>query len=160
MLHQSYHNTTNETELYALFGLQYILGVQKASKVNINQLWSNRCGITICRATVTEQRFHFLLVCLRFDDKTTRETRVYSDNLVAIWEIWISFIDNCGKYYNPSSNLITYWQLSDCRANWRFQVYMKLKPARYGLKIFMMNDSLTWYSKNSIIRHSINRLLD
>ncbi len=129
MLHQSYHNTTNKTELYILFGLQYILDVQKASKVNINELWSNQCGITICRATMTEQRFHFLLVCLRFDDKTTRETRAYSDNLVAIWEIWISFIDNCGRYYNPSSNLTIDKHLLNFRGNCRFRVYMKSKPA-------------------------------
>ncbi len=100
MPHQSYHNSTNETEFYTLFGLQYILGVQKASKVNINELWSNRCGITICRTILTEQWFHFLLVCLCFDDKTTRETWLYSDNLAAIWEIWTTFIDNCGRYYH------------------------------------------------------------
>ncbi len=59
-----------------------------------------------------------------------------------------SFIDNCGRYYNPSSNLTIDEQLLNFRGNCRFWVYMKSKPARYGLKIFMMNDSSTWYMFN------------
>ncbi len=149
MLHQSYHNTTNETELYVLFGLQYILGVQKASKVNINEWWSNQCGVTVCQATMTEQQFHFLLVCVRFDDKTTRETQLYRDNLAAIREIRTTFIDNRGRYYSLSSNLTIDEQLLNFRGNCRFRAYMKSKPARYSLKIFTMNDSSTWYMFNT-----------
>ena len=148
-VHQSYHNPTNETELYALFGLLYILGVFKASMVDANEMWSNRYGVTLYRATMSEQRFRYLLVCLRFDDRTTRETRVYSDNFAAIREVWSKFVTNFGNYYNPSHNMTIDEQFLGFRGNARFRVYMKSKPARYGLKIFMMNDSTTSYMFNA-----------
>ena len=109
--------------------------------VDANEMWSNRYGIAIYRATMPEQRFRFLLACLRFDDRETRKTRVYDDNFAAIRDLWTRFIGNCNRYYNPSQNLTIDEQLLGFRGNARFRVYMKTKPARYGLKIFIMNDS-------------------
>ncbi len=146
----SFASETNSTELQALFGLLHLQGVNKASKVNASELWSLHYGISIYRATMSKKRFQFLLTCLWFDDKSTRLARLPADNFTAIREVWGKFIGNSTRYYNPSHNLTIDEQLLAFRGNCRFRIYMKSKSAKCGLKIFMLNDSSTYYLFNAM----------
>lgn len=87
---QSYYNECSKNEILAAFGLLYLTRMLKSSKVNKEELWSAEFGASIFRAIMSLQRFSYLLVVMRFDDKNTRDQRVYSDNFAAIREVWIN----------------------------------------------------------------------
>ncbi|XP_031346863.1 piggyBac transposable element-derived protein 4-like [Photinus pyralis] len=79
------------------------------------------------------RRFQFLLCCLRFDNYETRQERVALDKLAPIRTIFDAFVTKCRQAYSPSMYL---------------RVYMKSKPAKYGIKIWVLADSETSYCKN------------
>jgi hypothetical protein len=148
---QSYHGPTTEKEILALFGLMYIAGIQKSSKLNTEDIWSTDNGINVFRATMSEHRFRYLLTCIRFDDKVTREDRALNDNFTPMRYVWSRFIKNCTNNYSPSQNLTVDEQLLGFRGHTRgFKVYIKQKPAKFGIKIFMLNDTSTSYMFNAI----------
>lgn len=69
---QRYTELTNNTEIEALLGLLYISGALKDNHVNLDELWSNEYGPPVFRATMSKNRFIFLIKNLRFDNKATR----------------------------------------------------------------------------------------
>lgn len=150
IIHQSYHGALSYNELLAVFGLLYLAGVQKSAKLNLDELWSLQFGITIFRTTMSQHRFKYILVCLRFDDRETRTVRAAEDNFALIRNIWDKFIANCMRLYSPSANLTIDEQLLSFRGNCRFKMYIPSKPAKYGMKIVMLNDTATGYMFNAI----------
>lgn len=140
----------NLTELKAFLGILYLCGVQNSSKVNLSELWSHEFGSTFCRVTMSRRRFEFISCRLRFDDKTTRTARRAKDGLAPIREIWDMFMTNCQNNYNPSEFMTIDEQLLGFRGRFSARVYIKSKPARYGIKIVTMNDAKTFYMYNAI----------
>ena len=64
---------TTKTELMALIGLLVLSGVKRAGHVSFLELWAtDGSGIEIFRACMSHNRFLFLLLTIRFDDRTTR----------------------------------------------------------------------------------------
>ncbi|KAG5879388.1 hypothetical protein JTB14_016733 [Gonioctena quinquepunctata] len=62
---------TNVFEIQALFGLLYMSGVLKSSRLHVRELFSNNgTGVEIFRLVMSVNRFQFLL---RFDDIQTRD---------------------------------------------------------------------------------------
>jgi hypothetical protein len=47
---------------------------------------------------VEKFRFKFLIRCIRFDDRTTRDERKRQDHLLPIRQIFTAFVDNCKKW--------------------------------------------------------------
>ncbi|XP_050687847.1 piggyBac transposable element-derived protein 4-like [Eriocheir sinensis] len=99
---------------------------------------------------MSERRFCFLLRCLRFDDKTTRQERVKTDRFAPIRILWDSFIEKCKRNYIPDENITVDEQLLGFRGRCAFRMYIANNPAKYGLKIIMANDSKTSYLLNAI----------
>ncbi|XP_035210463.1 uncharacterized protein LOC118184844 [Stegodyphus dumicola] len=102
------------------------------------------------RATFSERRFSFLLDCLRFDEKDTREERKKTDKLAAIRQIWEILIENCKKYYKPSSYTTIDEQLIGFRGRCPFRMYIPSKPNKYGIKVIMICDNSTKYMMNAV----------
>lgn len=132
-------------ELAAFFGLMYFSGLQKASKTNLEDLWSNEFGSTLYRATMSLRRFKFLSRMLRFDDKTTRTERRAADKFAPIREIWEEFVSNCTTNYNPASACTVDEQILAFHGRCPFKIYKASKQDKYGVKIVMLNDSRTHY---------------
>nr|CAH7753487.1 unnamed protein product [Callosobruchus chinensis] len=99
---QRYIDVTNKTELEALFGLLYDSNALKDNHVDVEELWSKQYGPPIFRATMSKNRFNFLIKNLRFDDKTSRNERKELDKFSAIRKIWDSYVRNCQDNYTPS----------------------------------------------------------
>ena len=99
---------------------------------------------------MSKRRFKFLLSCLRFDDKATREERRIQSKFAPILEIFDLFIANCKKWYRPSSYLTVDEQLVGFRGRCPFKMYLPSKPDKYGLKIIAMCDNATAYLINAI----------
>ena len=54
------------------------------------------------RATMSHPRFHLLQKIMRFDDKATREQRVFDDKLAPIRELFDLFNKQCMEMYTLS----------------------------------------------------------
>lgn len=147
---QSYHSTTDISEIKALFGLLYLCGVQRSAHLSLHELWSPKFGTSLFRATMPLNRFDFLTSCLRFDDKTTRLQRKENDKFAPIREIWEKFVSNCTEYYTPHEYCTIDEQLMGYRGRCPFKIYLASKPDKYGIKFVMMNDARTWYMINAI----------
>jgi hypothetical protein len=81
---QSYHNSTDSTEIRALLGLFYFCGVKEDVHVSLEELWSKKFGSSLYRSSITQRRFEFMSSSLRFDDKITRTERKKCDNFAPI----------------------------------------------------------------------------
>lgn len=147
---QSYHRDTSIVEIRAVIGLLYLAGSLKSGNVDLEELWSDRYGISIFRATMSQHRFAFLLSCFHFDDRSTRDSRRQTDNWAPIRDLWEQFVKNCTDSYSPFTNLTVDEQLLTFRGNAPFRVYMPKKPGKYGIKILMINDAKTFYMFNAI----------
>uniref|UniRef100_A0A1B6E7C5 PiggyBac transposable element-derived protein domain-containing protein n=1 Tax=Clastoptera arizonana TaxID=38151 RepID=A0A1B6E7C5_9HEMI len=132
-------------ELNALFGLIILAAALKDNHLNTTLMFDNTfCGDRY-KATMSERRFKFLINCLRFDNKTTREDRQKTDKFSAITDIWKILLKNCRSSYKPSKYLTIDEQLVGFRGRCPFRMYIPSKPNKYGIKILMMCDNSTKY---------------
>lgn len=90
--------------------------------------------------------FHFR--CVHFDDCETRERRKARDKFCHIREIFEHVVENFQKHYVPGENVTLDEQLVPFRGRCSFKQYIKSKPARYGIKVFAVVDSESWYTFN------------
>ena len=91
---------TTKTELMAFLGLLVLSGVKRAGHVSFLELWAtDGSGIEIFRACMSYNRFLFLLLAVRFDDRKTRNQRKETDKLAAIRYILDEFVQNCKNTY-------------------------------------------------------------
>ncbi|CAL9691157.1 unnamed protein product [Knipowitschia caucasica] len=136
---------TTPAEMRALLGICIFSGCQKDNHLSTKEMWNPATGAPVYRAAMSECRFSFLLTCLRFDDPDTRQERQAMDKFAPIREIWQIFIDNCKKLYVPSENITVDEQLLGFRGRCPFRMYIPNKPAKYGIKLVLANDSHSKY---------------
>lgn len=132
-------------ELYALLGLIVLAAALHDNHLSTNIMFDNSyCGDRY-KATMSERRFRFLINCLRFDDKATRDVRKQTDKLAPIRHIWQILLENCRTLYKPGTYLAIDEQLVGFRGRCPFRMYIPSKPNKYGIKIIMMCDNSTKY---------------
>lgn len=140
---------TDVTEIKALFGLLYLAGRLRAHRLNTLDLWDNNGhGVEIFGLVMSRMRFHFLLNCLHFDDRITRNERLNSDRLCHVREMFQQFIENCQKSYSPGVDVTLDEKLEGFRGRCQFLVYIPSKPRKYGIKIYAAVDSEVYYVYN------------
>jgi hypothetical protein len=147
---QSYRtNDTDVVEMKALIGLLMLSGMYHASRLHLADIWTaDGTGIEVFRLTMSLHRFRFLLCCLRFDNKATREERKKVDKLAAFRQIFEMFVENCKKNYTPSEFVTIDEMLVAFRGRCSFRQYIPSKPAKYGIKIHALCDAKTFYVCN------------
>lgn len=140
---------TDLVEVKALFGLLYLAGILRSSRLNVNDLWDrNTIGIERFWLTMSKERFLFLLRHIRFDDKATREERKSVDKLAPIRQVFDIFVTNCKNCYSLGNYTTIDEQLPAFRGRCPFRQYMPNKPNKYGIKIFAMVDARMFYVQN------------
>ncbi|XP_039277065.1 piggyBac transposable element-derived protein 4-like [Nilaparvata lugens] len=142
---ERYTHPTNVPEIKALIGLLFMAGELKNSGLNLQDLFSPIHGPPIFRYGMSKNRFQFLLLTLRFDDKNSRAERKANDRFAAFREFWELFLKNCRAYYTPSEYVTVDETLLSFRGRCIFRMYMKNKPDKYGLKIVSLCDAKTYY---------------
>ncbi|XP_047506781.1 piggyBac transposable element-derived protein 4-like [Pieris napi] len=140
---------TSAIELKALLGLLMQSAAIKSNHLPTRILFDDRRSGNIFKACMSAERFDFLLKCLRFDDKATRQDRRASDKFAPIREFWEKFIGHCKQWYKPSSYLTIDEQLVGFRGRCPFRIYIPNKPNKYGIKIVMVADSNSKYVYNA-----------
>lgn len=148
-----YTNHLDVIELKAFLGLLYLAGVFKSNNEDLRSLFAtNGTGRDIFRATMSLNRFYFLLASLCFDDPVTRLERIANgDNLAAISNIFNTFITNCQSNYSCGEYVTIDEMLVAFRGRCKFRMYLKSKPDKYGLKMQCLVDTKTHYLLNSFI---------
>lgn len=137
--------TLDVTSFQAYVGLLLLAGVYKSHGESTKSLWDPETGRTIFRATMSHEKFCSISRVLRFDNKSTREERRRTDKLAAVREIWEKWLEVLPKLYYPSENITVDEQLVSFRGRCPFKQYMPSKPAKYGIKIWTLCDSITSY---------------
>ena len=142
---------TDGPEIRALIGIIIYLGAQRQSKVSLVTIWTPLIGQDFCRATMSKNRVFALFNALRFDDKDTRRRRQQNDPLAPISDILKVHSANLLRYFVPGATLTVDEQLIPFRGRCSFIQYIPSKPAKYGLKLFWICDSETYYPLKNIV---------
>lgn len=149
---KAHSNYISLMEMRAFMGLMLLTGVFKSGHEDVESLWAtDATGRDVFRITMSIKRFLFILSALRFDEIDTREERKENDRAALISEIFNKFIGNCQKYYTCSEYVTVDEMLCPFRGRCLFRVYMKSKPARYGIKVLCLCDAKTHYLYNAFI---------
>lgn len=148
----THSNHVSLLEMRAFLGLLLLAGVFKSGHEDVESLWAtDSTGRDVFRVTLSLKRFLFLLSALRFDDIDTRAERRENDRTALISEVFNKFIQNCQNVYTCSEYITVDEMLCPFRGRCLFRVYMKSKPAKYGIKIMCLCDSKTHYLYNAFI---------
>ncbi|XP_033230174.1 uncharacterized protein LOC117181518 isoform X2 [Belonocnema kinseyi] len=132
-----------KNELLALFGLLFLIGVNKGNHTGAYELWTtDGTGIAMLRACMSNKRFSFLLRHLRFDDEKTSKRKI--DKLSPIRFFLDSFIANCKSSYTLGQ-FVTVKKLDIFQGQSSSLIRKKLAS---GIKLFVMCDALTYFTSN------------
>ncbi|XP_047103446.1 piggyBac transposable element-derived protein 4-like [Schistocerca piceifrons] len=134
-----------QDEITALLGALFLIAVQKGGRTNILELWaSSGTGLIILRAAFSYKHFLFLLRSLKFDDTSTRKEQL----VTAIGNLHSAFLINCINNYSPGEFTTIDKMLDPFHGRCGFVQYMPNKPVMYGLKLYALCDSKTFYTFN------------
>lgn len=140
---------TDKDEIHAVIGLLYLSGILKTSHTNLDELWAaDGFGVDYFRATMSVRRFKYLLRAMRFDNITTRCRRQALDKLAPIRQLFEEFVGRCQEMYALSEYITIDEMLESFRGRCSFKQYIPQKPAKYGVKMFALCDSRTFYTYN------------
>lgn len=140
---------TDFIELSAFIGILYMAGIKKGNHLNTKELWANDGRAPdYFAATMSRRRFHLLLQAIRFDDLETRTERSQIDKLAPIRYVFERFVQSCSANYTPGEYVTIDEMLEAFRGRCSFRQYIANKPAKYGIKIYALVDSRTFYSHN------------
>jgi len=98
---------------------------------------------------MSQNRFLFVVYCLRFDDSTTRARRRANDKLAPIRNIYDKFVVACEANYTPGTGCTVDESLHRFRGVCILKQYIPNKPRKYGIKVYVLADSKTFYFVSS-----------
>lgn len=132
----------------AYIGLLLLAGVYRSRGECITELWDDRFGRPIFRATMSLKRFKMITRCLRFDDKEDRAERRSRDKLAPIRNAFDKWTHRVKMLYTPGDCITVDEQLIPFRDRSPFTQYIPSKPHKYGIKVWIICDSKTYYPYN------------
>lgn len=139
---------TDEVEMEAFYGLLILAGAYKAQYRATEELWSEKEGQAVFRATMSRKRFKELKCHLRFDDCLRRNT---DDPLAPVRDVTMKFISSLREYVLAPPFLCIDEQLLEYHGRVRFRQYIPSKPGKFGIKIIWLTDSNGHYCFNGVI---------
>ena len=129
---------TDREEMEAFIGLHFLAGSFKAHHRQARELWSERDGHPLFRATMSYERFAQLKGVLRFDDKLRRDT---NDKLAPVRQIVEIFNTRLQEVYTPGPFLVIDEMLIEFHGRVAFKQYIPTKPGKFGIKVFWVVDN-------------------
>jgi hypothetical protein len=87
-------------DLLSFIGVLYSRGVF-SGKTPFKALWSEKYGIPLVKALMSRDKCLRIMRYLRFDDKSTRSSRVVTDKFAPIRDVWERYIENSKSCYKP-----------------------------------------------------------
>ena len=137
------------TELNAYIAMLYAGGITHQTNVKLDQLWSDSLFVPpIFSAVLPRARMREIKKHLRFDDKEQRDAKLESDKMAALRELYEVINGQFKSSYVPGTNLTVDERISPFRGRVSFKIYMPKKPHKYGIKLWVLCDSVTKYVVN------------
>lgn len=137
-----------KNELLALFGLLFLIGINKGNHTSTEELWTtDGTGISMIRACMSKKRFLFLLRNLRFDNDEIKHKRRTIDKLAPIRYFLDSFITNCKSSYSVGQ-FVTVKSLDVFEGQLNSSHNLSKNLAKCGMKIFALCDAKTYFTNN------------
>ena len=116
-----------------------MMGIWLVQNTKLSNLWNTGpFQIPFFAGTMARDRFQEIMSCIRFDASATREERKKKDKLAPIREIHDIFTKNCKKFYLPKDHVTVDEMMIPFRGRVAFRVYMKSKPNKYGIKVWVL----------------------
>ena len=119
-------------EMSAFIGLCYYRGLSKLNTISIQKLFSDKYGPPIYSATMSRNRFLFILRHISFDDEDTRDERWRKDRFAAFRSFFKSFNRNCMTCLAPGDYLSLDDTLYPMRTQIGFRQYNPNKPYTFN----------------------------
>lgn len=141
----------------AYYGLLLLAGVYRSRGEDISELWDDHKGRPIFRATMSLKMFKLINQCIRFDDKEERMRTNDRHKLEPIRNVFEKWVQRMRALYVPGKYLTVDEQLLPFRGRCPFIQYIPNKPAKYGIKIWIVCDSKTYYAYNLEVYVGRNR---
>ena len=147
--HKFTYSNVNLEEMKAFIGCLIMSGIRKDNHLRAGAMFSPVYGCAFYRSLFSQRRFEFLIRAIRFDDQDTRLVRLPDDPFTHIRVLWSAFMQNCIQSYKAGPVVTVDEQLLAFRGRCPFRMYIANKPAKYGIKIFMVCDADTHYCLNA-----------
>lgn len=138
--------SVNIVTMRAYYGLLLLAGVYRSRGEDVTELWDDYKGRPIFRATMSLKRFQVINQCIRLDDKEMRMEIRERDKLEPIRVVFTKWVQRVRSLYVPGKNVTVDEQLLPYRGRCPFTQYLPSKPAKYGIKIWVVCDSETYYT--------------
>ncbi|XP_055325865.1 piggyBac transposable element-derived protein 4-like, partial [Sitodiplosis mosellana] len=141
----------------AYYGLLLLAGVYRSRGEDITELWDDHKGRPIFRATMSLELFKRINQCIRFDNKEERMQTNERYKLEPIRNVFEKWVQRVRDLYVPGKFVTFDEQLLPYRGRCPFIQYIPNKPAKYGIKIWVLCDSKTYYAYNLKVYVGRNR---
>lgn len=138
-------------DLKKFIGLVILAGTMNSNMECIKWMWHEKYGRKIFPSTMSRRMFSRITANMRFDDFRSRRAAQSSDKLQPIRWIFERVIKNSQKLMKPSESVTIDEQLIPFRGRCSFKQYIPSKPAKYGIKVWCLNDSNNFYLYNAEI---------
>ena len=124
-----------------------LIGIFRAHKEGISNLYSEDPNLSkpIIKCAMPRDRFKVILRFLRFDDPSTRLERSLLDKLAPIRHVFDSINASLNRSYSPGKWLTVDEHMARYRGKCPIRQYLPAKPDKYGIKVFILADSKTYY---------------
>lgn len=136
---------TDVNELYKFCGILILSGAHRDNRTSITDLWSTRDGRPIFNKAMPRNRFTSLLRCLRFDIRVGRDRQ---DKFSPLRTIFEEIVSNFRRSFIPGAACTVDEQLVSFRGRCPFKMYIPSKPGKYGIKLWALCDTTSYYCLN------------
>ncbi|CAG0885546.1 unnamed protein product [Cyprideis torosa] len=131
-------------ELKAFLGLLYLAGLSKSGKRGTDSL-DSMFASPLFHLTRPKERFKYISVILRFDNKATRPQRREGEQkkLAPIYDVFHAINSKSIELYSASPDVTVDETINPFRGRTPFRIHMPSKPDRYGLESLALCDART-----------------
>ena len=146
----TYVKETDLIELKALIGLLYLRAALQLNIFKKREIFFHESSHQIFAATMSYNRFAFLIRFLEFNDKETRQQRWRKDKFAAIREFFMKMNQNNGRCHNPLRYVSVDETLYLYHGRIGMKPYNSSKPAKYGLLYRSLCDAKVPYTYSTL----------
>ena len=148
--YKSWAKKTTIDEIRAFYGLLYIRAVLRQNLLRVKRVFQFKYRNSLFSATMSRNRFEFLISLLQFDKNETRPERWENNRSAAFREFFNDFNQNCSKLCIPSEFLSIDETLYPLHRHISLKQYNPNKPAEYGLLYRSISDVQLPYTYNTL----------
>ena len=137
-------------ELFVFLDLCIVSGILRTRKEPVANLQTTNPAYArpIFHATMERDWFFQILCVICFDDKATRNQWRLTDKLATIRDVFESTICRFQKVYTTNEHITNDEQLVVFRGKCPFCVFIKSKPGKYGIKLWIAANAQNFYACN------------